>query len=785
MPFKTGIQLETKGYMKRYIYIWLTIWFLTAVAYADDFSTIVFSPENVTVDYNRLEVTCVDYHPVAVGMNVTLAGRNYLVALNEDEKSDYLHYRAENSCPAGTFETADIFLDRVTSALEETCSPIAHATLSPAGFAPVMVTGEHIYGDTRYARLVLFPVTVDSLGRLTFHQEIKIYVGNRIVSAAQLLPESEISISVPARQNKALHQNSLSENISYIIITCPALAASFGPLADYKNATGYRTGIITIDEILSTYSGRDDAEKLREYLKVFHSQGGRYVLLGGDETNLPVRYAYHYRTDELLSTGQLQICDLYFADLTGEWDVDGDGVWGEQYDDNPDLEPELYVGRLPFSDTTEVINYIDNLICYETKPGSEDRSYLARTFFFSSDQMRDYSGGGQHGRVANHFPGNFEIDTTGGVELATGDDLNPSNLLPEEVDDIIEEGFGIINIIAHGRSDGFVVRSAGYNEWPKNYFLSAPQESGHGSLDSILAPDKPSFYYSLACNTGAFDFDQPSYAHNTNMSQYLLSHKGGAVALIAQSRWGWVGSSYLLQQIFFDSLFAHPDRPAIEAMQASKRIYYYYRDLILGQNFYGDPSLKIYAAIPKKLDLLLDKTDERAMTVIVTSANLPVPGCRVIILEDTAFAGDYLTDNDGRVTLVNPLNPEKVYTISALKTGFTVSQGKYVNLSLTDVDDQPELLPGSFSLSQNYPNPFNPSTVITFELSSRQHVNLSIYNILGQEVITLIDDELAFGKHEITWHGLNDKGGQVAAGIYFYRLSTPVYNQTRKMVLLR
>ncbi|MDD5426304.1 MAG: C25 family cysteine peptidase [candidate division Zixibacteria bacterium] len=771
--------------MKRYRYIWLTAWFLTAVAYADDTSTIVFSPEKITVDYNRLEVTCENYQPVAVGMKVTLAGRNYLVALKEDEKSDYLHYRSENSCPAGRFEAADIFLDRVTSALEETFYPITRATLSPAGFAPVMVTGELSYRDTRYARLVLFPVTVDSLGHLTFHREIKIYVGNRAVGVEQLLPESEVNISVPDRQNKASCQNSLSENVSYLIITCPALAASFAPLADYKNATGYRTRVITTDEVLSAYSGRDDAEKLREYLKVFHAQGGRYVLLGGDETNLPVRYAYHYRTDELLSTGQLQICDLYFADLTGEWDVDSDGVWGEQYDDNPDLEPELYVGRLPFSDTTEVMNYTDNLIRYETQPGSEDRSYLVRTFFFSSDQMRDYSGGGQHGRVATHFPGNFEIDTTGGVELASGNDPDPTNLLPEEVDDIVKEGFGIVNIIAHGRSDGFVVRSTGYNEWPKNYFLSAPQASGHGSLDSMLAPDKPSFYYSIACNTGAFDFDQPSYAHNTNMSQYLLSRKGGAVALIAQSRWGWVGSSYLLQQVFFDSLFAHPDRPAIEAMQASKRVYYYYRDLILGQNFYGDPSLKIYSAVPKKLDLLLDKTDERAMTVIVTSANLPVPDCRVIVVEDTTVAGDYLTDNDGRVTLVNSLDPEKIYTISALKTGFSVSQGKYVNLSLTDVDNQPELLPGSFSLSQNYPNPFNPSTVITFELSFRQHVNLSIYNILGQKVSTLIDEELAFGKHNITWFGLNDRGGQVAAGIYFYRLSTSAYNQTRKMVLLR
>ena len=89
-------------------------------------------------------------------------------------------------------------------------------------------------------------------------------------------------------------------------------------------------------------------------------------------------------------------------------------------------------------------------------------------------------------------------------------------------------------------------------------------------------------------------------------------------------------------------------------------------------------------------------------------------------------------------------------------------------------------IPSDFSLSQNYPNPFNPSTVIRFALPQRAYVSLRIYDMMGQIVATLTDGIQEAGYKSVEWNA-----GTKASGVYFYRLSTPVYQLTRKLLLLR
>jgi len=94
-------------------------------------------------------------------------------------------------------------------------------------------------------------------------------------------------------------------------------------------------------------------------------------------------------------------------------------------------------------------------------------------------------------------------------------------------------------------------------------------------------------------------------------------------------------------------------------------------------------------------------------------------------------------------------------------------------------------LPQAFALKQNYPNPFNPSTNVAFELPSDGHVNLSIYNVLGQKVRTVTDQHYPAGRWEVEWNGADDNGDRVATGIYFYRLTMGDEVRTRKMMLLK
>jgi hypothetical protein len=118
---------------------------------------------------------------------------------------------------------------------------------------------------------------------------------------------------------------------------------------------------------------------------------------------------------------------------------------------------------------------------------------------------------------------------------------------------------------------------------------------------------------------------------------------------------------------------------------------------------------------------------------------------------------------------------------------------KVVDWNWTKVEDEQNAgLPKSFELSQNYPNPFNPITTIPFQAGSSEqvagspiHTTLKIYNILGQKVRTLVDEEKAPGNYNIIWDGKDDSGKEVASGIYFYQLKTKDYTATKKMVLLR
>ncbi len=90
------------------------------------------------------------------------------------------------------------------------------------------------------------------------------------------------------------------------------------------------------------------------------------------------------------------------------------------------------------------------------------------------------------------------------------------------------------------------------------------------------------------------------------------------------------------------------------------------------------------------------------------------------------------------------------------------------------------------TLNGNYPNPFNPETVISFSIAqSSSQVNLEIYNIRGQKVKTLINDELQSGMHTAIWDGKDDQGKSVSSGIYFYKMQNVDYSKTRKMILMK
>lgn len=125
-------------------------------------------------------------------------------------------------------------------------------------------------------------------------------------------------------------------------------------------------------------------------------------------------------------------------------------------------------------------------------------------------------------------------------------------------------------------------------------------------------------------------------------------------------------------------------------------------------------------------------------------------------------------------------------TTKPVSNNLRVAYLPYYNFggAVTDVDENGNLLPEVFSLEQNYPNPFNPETKIVFNLPYSSNVKLKIFDVLGNEISTLVNEYKNAGTHKVDFN-LNSLTKNISSGVYFYRLETDSYISTKKMVYLK
>jgi photosystem II stability/assembly factor-like uncharacterized protein len=112
--------------------------------------------------------------------------------------------------------------------------------------------------------------------------------------------------------------------------------------------------------------------------------------------------------------------------------------------------------------------------------------------------------------------------------------------------------------------------------------------------------------------------------------------------------------------------------------------------------------------------------------------------------------------------------------------GYAVGSRVYKYSRIPVNVDEEETFPVSFALEQNYPNPFNPKTNFEFGVSSLEFVSLKVFDVLGRELTTLVNEITSPGRHTVTWDGSN-----YPSGVYLYRLTTPTFTSTRRMILLK
>ena len=385
----------------------------------------------------------------------------------------------------------------------------------------------------------------------------------------------------------------------YVIITDQNLKNSggvytFQDLAAIKNASGIQTRIITTDYIYANYLGVDNQEKIRNFIiDAYQNWGIEYVLLGGDgdavflggesgNNIIPSRgfYATAYGEIDYNITS-----DLYYAALDGNWNTDGDNMWGEPGED--DLYAEVYVGRAPVDSEEELSNFIYKTLTHE----AETHQYLSKALMVGEDlgwfvwgadykdEVKDGSNSNEYLTVG--FPNSFFVDILYDREL-NPDRWNKSDLIP-----LINEGIHIINHLGHCDVE---------------YAMKMVNDD----VDS-LSNTHYFFGYSQGCYNGAFDNKGPWGASHENDSivEHFITTQHGAFAFVGNSRFGWGdpygtnGASQYYDRQFYDAIFKEGIEEIGRANQDSKEdnIGYISQEAMrwcyYELNLFGDPTAKL------------------------------------------------------------------------------------------------------------------------------------------------------------------------------------------------
>jgi hypothetical protein len=185
---------------------------------------------------------------------------------------------------------------------------------------------------------------------------------------------SGVSQTIKPLSPSAQNASSTGSPEKYIIITLPELESSVTSLKTWRQYLGYTVDVINTSWIASQYQGIDIQEQIRNFLIIQYNESSLcYVVLVGSPTRIPQRICAPLPSvySDRVAT------DYYYADLTGDWDADHDGYYGEYQDDHMDFIPEVSVGRIPCDSPVLVQQICQNIIRYEHDTGTWKMNVLS------------------------------------------------------------------------------------------------------------------------------------------------------------------------------------------------------------------------------------------------------------------------------------------------------------------------------------------------------------------------------------------------------------------------
>jgi hypothetical protein len=436
---------------------------------------------------------------------------------------------------------------------------------------------------------------------------------------------------------KQITSATTGESYPYIIITSKMMRSNFQPLANWKTKKGVRAKIVDLSWIKSqSFTGRDDAEKIRSFiLYAFENWNTKWVLLGGDTEIVPHRTTFAMDCQFSSRADENHIpCDLYYSDLDGDWDANGNNRFGE-VTDNVDLFPEVYVGRAALDSPEEVTNWVNKILTYEKNPALDFQKNILFICQILWNVPYTDTGIGKNQIEADNLPPNFY--TIRKLYESSGD------LTKAKVIQKINWGQNIINHAGHA--------------WWSSMSL------GDGSLgitdmNSLNNEARCGTIFSIGCWAAAIDYDCVAEA-------YLSNPNGGGIAFIGNSRYGWgspgnpgYGYSDRFDDKFFYFLFKKNCHSVGKALALAKAYYApfarqenVYRWCMYQLNLLGDPEMPLWTDIPKQLSVEYPASiniGNSQMTISVNHEKLPIEDARVCILQDESVYQVQTTNSEGQ-----------------------------------------------------------------------------------------------------------------------------------------
>ncbi len=350
----------------------------------------------------------------------------------------------------------------------------------------------------------------------------------------------------------------------YLLITSEALAPAFQSLVDRRTGQGKQGMLVTTEWIYANYDGArpdggtDEQTQIRNcIIDHYQNHGTIWVCLAGDDTIVPMRYTY-------ASIVHDNPTDMYYACLDGTYDEDGDGLYGEALEDDADLLPEVWIGRIPVRTPDQAVAYIDKLVRYETAPsdGFANTMLIGSTFDWYMSGLNRPTDYWDHDPVSE---GEWETrdvyrkiiqphwQATPLRELfstfSSWDEHHCGDYKPtyDHMISVLNNGYHHVYLSGHG----YPAAGAGLDRT---------------MVDALGNATRPSIFFVMSCSTAAIDEEEPS------LSEALIRCPGGGgVAYIGASRFPEI-STYPAQ-VFYTEVFANKRETFGEALARSKMVF--------------------------------------------------------------------------------------------------------------------------------------------------------------------------------------------------------------------